>query len=97
MEAATIRPATPSARKSAALVASGILLSRLAGLVRERIFAHFFGNSDAADAFKAAFRIPNLLQNLFGEGVLSASFIPVYASLLAHGDEKEARRTAGAV
>lgn len=97
MEAATTKPAIPSARKSAALVASGILLSRLAGLVRERIFAHFFGNTDAADAFKAAFRIPNLLQNLFGEGVLSASFIPVYASLLAQGDEKEARRTAGAV
>lgn len=97
MEVATSQPAAPSARKSAALVASGILLSRLAGLVRERIFAHFFGNSDAADAFKAAFRIPNLLQNLFGEGVLSASFIPVYAALLARGDEKEARRTAGAV
>ena len=55
-------------------------MSRIAGLVRERVFAHYFGNSDAADAFKAAFRIPNFLQNLFGEGVLSASFIPVYAS-----------------
>src|SRR5208283_2491432 len=53
--------------------------------------------SDAADVFKAAFRIPNFLQNLFGEGVLSASFIPVYASLLAQKDEKEARKTAGAV
>jgi len=73
------------------------LLSRIAGLVRERVFAHFFGNSDAADAFKAAFRIPNFLQNMFGEGVLSASFIPVYAKLLAHEDEEEARRTAGAV
>jgi len=83
--------------KSAALVGSGILLSRLAGLLRESIFAHYFGNSDAADAFKAAFRIPNLLQNLFGEGVLSASFIPVYAALLAQGDEEEAGRTAGAV
>lgn len=83
--------------RSAALVGAGIFLSRLAGLVRESIFAHFFGNSDAADAFKAAFRIPNLLQNLFGEGVLSASFIPVYASLLAHDEKEEARRTAGAV
>ncbi len=84
-------------QRAAGLVGAGILLSRLAGLVRESVFAHYFGNSDAADAFKAAFRIPNLLQNLFGEGVLSASFIPVYASLLAQGDEEEARRTAGAV
>ena len=83
--------------KSAALVGAGILLSRLAGLLRESIFAHYFGNSDAADAFKAAFRIPNLLQNLFGEGVLSASFIPVYAALLAEGDEEHAGGTAGAV
>ena len=59
------------------LVAAGIFLSRIAGLIRERAFAHYLGNSDAADAFKAAFRIPNFLQNLFGEGVLSASFIPV--------------------
>jgi len=84
-------------KRHAVLVAAGILLSRMAGLVRERVFAHYFGNSDAADAFKAAFRIPNFLQNLFGEGVLSASFIPVYARLLAHKDDEEARRTAGAV
>jgi putative peptidoglycan lipid II flippase len=79
------------------MVASGILLSRLVGLVRNRVFAHYFGTSDAADAFNAAFRIPNFLQNLFGEGVLSASFIPVYAGLRARGDEAEARRVAGAV
>jgi putative peptidoglycan lipid II flippase len=86
-----------ASKRSSFLVAAGIFLSRVAGLIRDRVFAHYFGNSDAADAFKAAFRIPNALQNLFGEGVLSASFIPVYASLLARGEEKEARRTAGAV
>jgi len=79
------------------MVASGILLSRLVGLVRNRVFAHYFGTSDAADAFNAAFRIPNFLQNLFGEGVLSASFIPVYARLLAENDEKTAGRVAGIV
>lgn len=84
-------------KRFAFLVAAGIFLSRIAGLIRDRVFAHYFGNSDAADAFKAAFRIPNFLQNLFGEGVLSASFIPVYAGLLAKEDEQEARRTAGAV
>ena len=79
------------------MVAAGILLSRIVGLIRNRVFAHYFGTSDAADAFNAAFRIPNFLQNLFGEGVLSASFIPVYAGLRARGDEAEARRVAGAV
>jgi putative peptidoglycan lipid II flippase len=79
------------------MVASGILLSRILGLVRNRVFAHYFGTSDAADAFNAAFKIPNVLQNLFGEGVLSASFIPVYAGLRATGDEAQARRVAGAV
>jgi len=84
--------------KSAFLVAAGILCSRLAGLVRLRVFAHYFGlQSDAADAFNAAFRIPNFLQNLFGEGALSASFIPVYAALVARGEEREADRVAGAV
>jgi len=76
-------------KKSGALfVGLGIFLSRIAGLLRERVFAHYFGNSDAGDAFKAALKIPNFLQNLFGEGVLSASFIPVYAGLLAreHND-----------
>ena len=72
------------------LVAAGILLSRIAGLVRESIFAHYLGNSSAADAFKAGFRIPNILQNLFGEGVLSASFIPVYSRLLSEGDAETA-------
>ncbi len=98
MPAATTPPANRFvSRRSAALVAAGILLSRLFGLVRQRIFAHFFGSSAAGDAYSAAFRIPNMLQNLFGEGVLSASFIPVYAALLARNDEEEAKRTAGAV
>jgi len=81
----------------AALIAAGILFSRIAGLVRERVFAHYFGSSDAADAFRAAFRIPNFLQNLLGEGVLSASFIPVYANLRARQEDEEADRVASAV
>lgn len=84
---------------AAGLVAAGIFLSRIFGLVRESLKARYLGASEtiAADAFNAAFRIPNLLQNLFGEGALSASFIPVYAKLLAHGDRKEADRVAGAI
>ncbi len=79
------------------LVGAGIFLSRIAGLVRQKFFAYYFGTSIAADAFNAAFRIPNMLQTLFGEGVLSASFIPEYSRLLAQGDETRARRLAGAV
>ncbi len=74
-------------------VAFGIFLSRISGLIRERVFAYYFGNSWAGDAFKAALKIPNFLQNLFGEGVLSASFIPVYAQLLKK-DSKEANQVA---
>nr|MDQ3804604.1 murein biosynthesis integral membrane protein MurJ [Acidobacteriota bacterium] len=62
-----------------------------------RIFAYYFGISVAGDAYAAAFRIPNFLQNVFGEGALSASFIPVYARLLARADREEAERVAGAV
>jgi putative peptidoglycan lipid II flippase len=94
-ERATARPGV--SKSFAFFVAAGIFLSRVAGLIRERVFAHYFGSSDAADAFKAAFKIPNFLANLFGEGVLSASFIPVYAGLLSREDDQEARRTAGAV
>ncbi|MEN3338641.1 MAG: putative peptidoglycan lipid flippase [Acidobacteriota bacterium] len=66
--------------------------------MRVSVFAHYFGQqSDAADAFNAAFRIPNLLQNLFGEGALSASFIPVYAGLLARGEQEQADRVAQTV
>src|SRR5207248_5601716 len=91
-------PARGPARKGgAAFVAAGILLSRLAGLIRQSVFGHFLGTSDAADAYNAAFKIPNFLQNLLGEGVLSASFIPVYASLRVDGTEEEARKVAGAV
>ena len=86
-----------STGRSAFFVGAGILISRIIGLVRQRIFAHYFSVSAEGDAFSAAFRIPNFLQNVFGEGALSASFIPVYANLLARGDKKEASRVADAV
>jgi putative peptidoglycan lipid II flippase len=95
--AAVERSERESTSKSAFLVGTGILISRIIGVVRQRVFAHYFGNSLAADAFTAAFRIPNFLQNVFGEGALSASFIPVYANLLARKDEQEATRVASAV
>ena len=86
-----------SSARHALVIGFAIFLSRIAGLVRERVFAHYFGATASADAFKAALRIPNLLQNLFGEGVLSASFIPVYSRLRAEGRHEEAVRVASAV
>ncbi len=84
-------------RRSSGLVAAGIFLSRIAGLVRESLMGHFLGTGVGAEAFRAALRIPNLLQNLLGEGVLSASFIPVYSQALAEGRHEDAGRLAGAV
>lgn len=89
--------AVETGRKHAVLVGAGILCSRLFGLLRQRVFSHFFGLSDAADIFSSALRVPNFLQNLFGEGVLSASFIPVYAGLLGKGKRDDAGRLAGAI
>ncbi len=65
--------------------------------MRQRVLGHYLGTSPAADAYTAALRIPNFLQNLLGEGVLSASFIPVYAALRAKGEHDQARKVAGAV
>ncbi len=84
-------------RRGSFFVAFGILLSRIFGLVRQTLLARYLGLSDAADALNTAFRIPNFLQNLLGEGALSASFIPSYSRLLGDDDEVEARRLAGAV
>ncbi|HUF49637.1 MAG TPA: lipid II flippase MurJ, partial [Longimicrobiales bacterium] len=96
-EAAEPTVAAGSLFSSARLVAAGILLSRIAGFVRDIIFARYLGNSGFASAFRAALRMPNVLQNLLGEGTLSASFIPVYSKLLEEGDDEAAGRLAGAI
>jgi putative peptidoglycan lipid II flippase len=81
---------------SAALVGAGIFLSKIAGLVRITLFSSVYGLSDAADAFQQALRVPNFLQNLLGEGVLSASLIPEYSALMVT-DRARADRMARAV
>ncbi len=84
-------------RRNSTLVATGIFLSRIAGLVRQRVLSHYLGISGTSDIWNAAFRIPNFLQNLLGEGALSASFIPAYARLLGEERHDEARRLASAI
>lgn len=96
MTAPPPRPAAPSGRTST-LVAAGILASRVAGVLREVVIAAFLGTTPARDAFAVAMRVPNFLQNLLGEGVLSASFIPAYSRLLAEGRRREAARLASTV
>ncbi len=78
-------------------VAAGILVSRISGLAREAVFAHYFGASAVADVWRAALRTPNVLQNLMGEGTLSASFIPVYSGLLGDQRKEDAAGFAGVI
>ena len=95
-------PRRPRRASGSLLVALGIGASRLAGLGRETVASRLLGNTAAGDAFAVAMRIPNMLQNLLGEGVLSASFVPVYSRLLDEadsegGDREDPGRVAGAV
>jgi putative peptidoglycan lipid II flippase len=89
-------PGAAVKRSGSFLVAAGIFLSSCAGLLREIAISAYLGVGATADVFKAAARIPNLMQNLLGEGSLSASFIPVYSRLLEE-DEDEAENLAGNV
>lgn len=77
--------------RSAGKMGIATLLSRVLGLAREQVFAFFFGASDAADAFNIAFRIPNLLRDLFAEGAMSAAFVPNFTRALTESKEKAHR------
>lgn len=85
--------------RPAEAVGSGILLSRVTGLVRDISVAAFLGTQFAADAYWAAIKIPNIIRNLLGEGTLSASFVPVYSESLADPDvsAEDSRRLARSV
>ena len=71
------KPAKDTGRiaRSAGTVSIAVMCSRVLGLIREQAFAILFGAGFAYDAFVVAFRIPNLLRDLFGEGALSAAFV----------------------
>ncbi|MBC7690992.1 MAG: murein biosynthesis integral membrane protein MurJ, partial [Methylotenera sp.] len=83
--------------KSASVVGSATLLSRILGLVREQVFAIFFGAGNLTDAFNIAFRIPNLLRNLFAEGALSSALVPTFTRVRHERGEVAAWRVAGLV
>ncbi len=69
---------TSTIAKSAGAVGGAVMCSRILGLIREQVFAGLFGAGNAYDAFVVAFRIPNLLRDLFAEGALSAAFVTVF-------------------
>lgn len=68
------------------------MTSRVLGLVRDQVLASMFGAGNAMDAFNVAFRIPNLVRDLFAEGAMSAAFVPVFMRQLASGDKPSAWR-----
>ncbi|MEO0560382.1 MAG: lipid II flippase MurJ, partial [Bacteroidota bacterium] len=82
---------------AAAFVAAGILASRILGLVREKVIAYYFGVGPHLDVYQLLMKGANLLNNLLGEGTLSASFIPIYSRMLEEGRERDAGRFAGAI
>jgi len=78
--------------RSSASVSLAILSSRVLGVARDSIFARVFGVSALTDAYVAAFRIPNLLRDLFAEGALSSAFVPTFSDALAKGGRERAYR-----
>jgi putative peptidoglycan lipid II flippase len=93
------QPAAPrrSIARSAGIVSLAVMGSRVLGLVRELVFAAFFGAGFATDAFIIAFRVPNLLRDLFAEGALSAAFVTTFSQYLTKRGERDAWRLANLV
>jgi putative peptidoglycan lipid II flippase len=89
--------ASDDGQSAAGSVAAGILSSRILGLLRERTVAYFFGVGAHADVLQVAFKSPNLLQNLLGEGTISAAFIPIYSRMIEEERYAAAGRFAGAI
>src|SRR5512138_1634400 len=78
--------------KSAGLISIATLVSRVLGVVREMVLAAFFGAGREMDAFNVAFRIPNLVRDLFAEGAMTAAFVPTFTRTLVHRGKPDAWR-----
>src|ERR1700687_2563436 len=83
--------------KAAGIIGIAVMCRRLLGLAREQIFAALFGGGGAMDAFTAAFRIPNLLRDLFAEGALSTAFVTTFSKTIAREGDGAAWRLANKV
>src|SRR5271154_301251 len=84
-----------SVLRAAGVMGAATFISRILGLVREQVFAFLFGAGDATDAFNVAFRIPNLLRDLFAEGAMSSSLVPPFTALRETEGAERAWRVAG--
>lgn len=93
----SVTPKPKSIARSAGIVGIAVMGSRILGLVREQVFATFFGAGFAMDAFLIAFRIPNLLRDLFAEGALSAAFVSTFSQTITKRGEQAAWRLANLV
>ncbi len=87
----------PRLARSAGVIGLATMTSRILGLVREQVLAYYFGAGDAMDAFRVAFRVPNLLRDLFAEGAMSAAFVPTFTSHLTQGGRDRAWRLGNSV
>ncbi len=91
------RPKERLDTRAAGVIGVAVMCSRVLGLAREQIFAALFGGGGAMDAFTAAFRIPNLLRDLFAEGALSTAFVTTFSKTIARGGDEAAWRLADKV
>src|SRR5215831_18736612 len=94
--AANLEPSSPSQQnrlaRSAASAGAATMASRILGLARDQVLASLFGAGNAMDAFNVAFRVPNLIRDLFAEGAMSAAFVPVFMRELTRGGKPSAWR-----
>lgn len=89
--------ASPRLARSAGLFGLATMASRILGLLRDQVLAYYFGAGDAMDAFRVAFRIPNLIRDLFAEGAMSAAFVPTFTGALTTDGKPRAWRLANSV
>ncbi|MGH7874411.1 MAG: murein biosynthesis integral membrane protein MurJ [Candidatus Binatia bacterium] len=90
MEPEQVQSARSSVARNASVVSLAVMASRVLGLVRDQVFAALFGAGLQYDAFLCAFRIPNLLRDLFAEGALSSAFVTTFSQVLATKGKQEA-------
>jgi putative peptidoglycan lipid II flippase len=90
-------PSSPALARSAGVVGAATMTSRLLGLAREQVLAYWFGASDAMDAFLVAFRVPNLVRDLFAEGAMSAALVPTFSRALTTEGRERAWRLGNSV
>ena len=97
MEKASAQQSRASVARNAGIISLAVMASRVLGLVRDQMFAALFGAGLQYDAFLTAFRIPNLLRDLFAEGALSSAFVTTFTQTLQNKGKEEAIRLSNRV